>query len=370
MNIAKNNTVSHNNSNIRAIKRLLNVIKRQNLFKNNAARVLLNDRITADNERPVCTNNGTNSSGNGEYTYFYEHNEVPVLFLMGQSNIDGRGKLEDVPEINATFKDEVKIWNKPLERYPSEVRINHIDNGVWKDYEVGDMVTNPVGPQSFGPELQIAIMWRNLYYEQLGNKSLYIIKCAIGGTSLGRKAFDTVDDSWNNAGNTLRTLAVDYFARPAIRQLQIQNLIPKSIGFIWGQGENDAHSDVEATAYFDRLSKFIPDVIAKMGFPDSRVLIMGLSNALDNSSGWMKVKRAQIDYVLSDDHAVLIQTDGGHLSVDNHSMTTNHALPRYIPGGNVNSLHYTSRGLITLGSMFFCALEFPGASLVDYPVSK
>ena len=355
---AKNNTAADRASNIRAIKRLLNIKKRKS-----------NDRIVAGNQHSTYVDNDTVSCYNGECAYVYEKNEVPVVFLMGQSNIDGRGKLEDVPEVNATFNGEVKIWNKPLKRHPKNVRINHINNGVWKDYEVGDMVTSPEGPQSFGPELQIAIMWRNLYYEQLVNKPLYIIKCAIGSTSLGGRRFSKVDESWHDAENTLRTLAVDYFARPAIRQLQNQGLKPKSIGFIWGQGERDTKNNDQAAKYFVRLSKFIPDITAKIGFPDSRVLIMGLSNAHDNSSNWMAVKRAQIDYVLSDDRAVLIPTDGGHASADNHSVTIHHALPRYIMGANVTSLHYTSSGVITLGSLFFCALEFPGVSLVDYSVS-
>ena len=349
---AKNNAASDHTSIFRAIKRLLNI-------KNGKSK----DRKVAENEHSMYLDNDTVSCYNGDYGYFYESSEVPVLFLMGQSNIDGRGNLEDVPEINATFNGEVKIWNKPLKRHPRKVRINHKDNGAWTDYKVGDMVTSPKGPHSFGPELQIAIMWRNLYHEQLTNRTLYIIKCAIGSTSLGGRP--KVDESWNDAGNTLRTLAVDYFARPALRQLQIQGLVPKCIGFIWGQGERDTKNHVRAAKYFDRLSKFIPDMTAKIGFPDSRVLIMGLSNALDSLSDWMEVKRAQIDYVLSDDHAVLIQTDGEDLIVDNHSVTINHPLPRYILGGNVTSLHYTSRGVITLGSMFFCALDFPGVSLVE-----
>ena len=342
-------------STIEYIKRRLQTLKSE------YNRLELNDTQTVD---------GMNSSNVEEHSFSYEDSEVPVLYLLGQSNIDGRGTLTDIPNINVPFSGEVKIWNKPIQRSPSEIGTNHVDNGAWKDYEIGDMVTSPVGPQSFGPELQIAIKWRDMYYEQLGKKPLYIIKCAIGGTSLKRRRNSDIDQSWDNEVGSLRNLVVDYFARPAIQQLKIQGLMPKSIGFIWGQGESDAKSISESAAYFDELSEFIPDIVTKIGFPDTRVLIMGLSNACDYSLNWVEVKIAQMEYALKNDNAVLISTDGGHLGVDIETQTTNEAIPRYDLGKIISFLHYSSAGLITLGSQFFDALDFSGASFVDYVDNK
>ena len=349
------NPASHLASNIKYIKRRLRILKKEN----NCTKLIDTGNL-----------DGTNLSNNGELSFSYADDEVPVLFLLGQSNIDGRGKLSDIPDIDVTFSGEVKIWNKPLQRSPSEIGTNHVDNGAWKDYEVGDMVTSPVGPQPFGPELQIAIKWRDIYYEQLGKKPLYIIKCAIGGTGMNRRNAYDIDQSWDNGDGSLKNLAVKYFARPAIQQLETQGLTPKSIGFIWGQGESDTTSVGESAVYFDELSNFIPDIVTKIGFPDTRVLIMGLSNACDSSLNWAEVKMAQMEYVLKDDNAVLISTDGGHLSIDQETQNTKEAIPRYEHDRIVSFLHYKSAGLITLGSKFFDALEFPGKSFVDYSANK
>ena len=292
----------------------------------------------------------------------YDGDEVPILFLFGQSNMDGKGKLSDVPGLDVTFNGEVKIWNKPLTRNPSSISVNHTDDGVWKNYAIGDMITSPSGTNPFGPELQVARLWRDKYYARLKNKPLYIVKCAIGGASLHEN--NNVDQSWHDGLNSIRDLAVNYFSIPAIRQLQLQNLKPKCIGLVWGQGESDA-TPSESTAYQTNLTNLITDLTTQIGFPDAKIIVMGLSAACDDSTHWIAVKQAQADYVLSNANSTLITTDGKFEALGDLTIQIASPIARYLDNIGAGPMHYSSSGLITLGNKYFDSLNLNGTKYVE-----
>ena len=251
------------------------------------------------------SNKPINLVTNDQIQVSYAGNVVPVVLIFGQSNADGRGNTADMPGLDVNFPNaEVRIWNKAITRNPSSTSVNRVDNGQWKDYALGDMVVSPKGSAAtaFGPELPIALRWRDELYGQVG-KQLHIIKLAVGSTSLG--ANSSIDNNWSNKQDSLRQLAREYMVMPAIRQLQFEGKAPVCIGMIWCQGESDANSS-QAPYYLKNLRKFIPSFRQEIGFPNCRTIIAGLSKKYDDSDGSI-VKQAQIDFVAEDASTVLVR---------------------------------------------------------------
>lgn len=284
----------------------------------------------------------------------YGANEVPVLILLGQSNMDGRGNTADLPDLDVTFAGEVKIYDKPITRNPANSTINRVNNGVWKDYALGDMVTSPTGTAStaFGPELSIAIQWRDTKYNTTG-KPLYIIKCAVGGTGLAADA--NPDNSWDTSDDSLRQLFYEYFAAPALLDLRLQGLTPKCVGIIWGQGETDSFNSTKAAAYEANLTQLVGELPTTIGFPDAQFYLMGLSEYLDGDADWDLVKTAQANVATANSNVTLIPTDGSG---------TEFKINRYISGDPAGEIHYNSSGTMTLGVLYFKNLDL--INRIDY----
>lgn len=292
----------------------------------------------------------------GSISQSFKAFEVPMVILAGQSNMDGRGNLTDLPGLNTTFNGEVRVYDKPLVRTPANASINRQLDGVWKDYEVGDMVVEPNGAAAtaFGPELAIALRWRDEVFPITG-QVLHIVKAAIGGSSLADNG--TVDTSWADTEESLRQVMRDFIIFPAIKDLQQEGKTPYCIGYIWGQGENDGQNIDKANAYLTNLNNFIPEHRRELHFPDCRTLIMGLSPVFDGTEAWDTVKSAQASFCNGDDNSILIPTDGSGSSFE---------ISRYISGASAGPLHYSSLGLMQLGGLYFDNLDFNGTKLVEY----
>ncbi len=275
--------------------------------------------------------------------------DVPVVILMGQSNTDGRANLSDFAGLsasteNTSFAGKVKIFSKSVTRSPANAAVNRVDNGTWADYTVGNMVVSPTGTaaSAFGPEYPLAAWWRDTQHGSVG-KPLYIIKLAVGGTSLTPSG-TAADSNWSDSDGQLRELAREFVVSPALRLLRLQGLTPRLMGIFWGQGESDADSAAQATAYQAALTGLIAEMQAKYGFDNPRIVVMGLSAYNTPAVNWATVKAAQVSAVnalkASGKDVTLMSTDGS----DGVTPAS-----RYLSGVAAGNIHYDSLGQMQIG---------------------
>jgi hypothetical protein len=163
---------------------------------------------------------------------------LPVFILAGQSNMDGGGKMEELPaelkapQQNALF---VRFWGtefKPLE--PEKLGKN------------------------FGPEVTFgAEMARGL------KRPVGMVKLSSGGTSIEQHWNPTIYDKEKHVGELYKRL-VDY-----VRGIQAKQKNVKVVGMIWMQGEADAlyHSKT-VELYRDKFEALIDGCRKEFGAPD------------------------------------------------------------------------------------------------------
>lgn len=288
----------------------------------------------------------------------WQDDEAPLLIIMGQSNADGRGAKADLADM-ASFnfgaasiagaEPYVKIFNKSITRNPANSSVNRVYNGAWEDYtgSNGMIVSPQTGTlsTSCGPELAFAYIWANKIYPNVA-RSLYILKCAIGGTPLYYSGA-SADTNWASNAGQIRELFFKYLAQPAISSLLNSGKKPRLIGIYWAQGESDTDTTANANAYETNLTNFIADVRAKTGFTDGKFILQSLSN-YSNTTQWNTVKQAFINVANNDPRSKVIKIDG-----------TDGTFPsnRY----RSDTIHFTAIGCATNAAKAFAELEFPGS---------
>lgn len=288
----------------------------------------------------------------------YQGKEVPLLIILGQSNADGRGLQSEVPGLaGVTWTGQVRMYNKPITRNPASSAVNHVDNGSWVDFNYSTpMVVSPQGSGPMGSETAIAVEWARSFYATAG-KPLHIIKVAIGGTPLVT-ATSGADTNWGTAADQIWDLALNHTIRPALRKMLLDGKVPRCVGIYWAQGETDADVSASASGYEAALRSLITSRIrAKCGFPDARVLCMGLSAYTHPTpANWAAVKNAQIAVCEGSNKLTncrLIRTDGSD---------TQAPAQRYKPGVSAGDIHYTGVGLSAIATKIISNLEFPGSA--------
>ena len=285
----------------------------------------------------------------GAASYLNAVIEVPLLILIGQSNIDGRGILADAEWLQGGTFTNVKIFNKSITRNPADATVNRVDNGAWASFAYGtQMVVTPSGTNGFGPELPIALEWAAAF----PSTPLYIVKCAIGGTPLASTG-GGADTNWSTDTGQVWDLFLNYVLKPAIRKLRIDGKRPRCIGIVFGQGESDADTSAYAAAYATNLSAHIDRLKTLTGFSDPRCIVMGLSKYYAGTADGAAVIAAQRSVVAAKANSVFVATDGSDGLFE---------IPRYPNGIVAGNLHYNPNGITQLGQKFFEQLDLRGAS--------
>jgi Carbohydrate esterase, sialic acid-specific acetylesterase len=178
------------------------------------------------------------------------------ILLIGQSNMAGRGFLEDVPP----------IYNE---------HIQMLRNGRWQ------MMAEPINVDrhisGVGPAASFAQAWT----EDHPGGSIGIIPCAEGGSSI---------DEW----------AVDgLLTRHAISQAKLAVETSEIVGILWHQGESDSYGGRYKTCEGKSLSLF-KHLREELNAPDIPIMIGELGHFLGESGfGKSAVEYQQINEVLS-----------------------------------------------------------------------
>lgn len=276
-----------------------------------------------------------------------------LYYLGGQSNMDGYGRVAELPQELASGLEDVMIFhgNTSPDKSPVDGR------GVWSTLRPGHGVgfksdgKKNTYSNRFGVELTFARKLRQLN----PNDRIAIIKYSRGGTSLDRRAagnFGCWEPDFkegngqgqgvNQYDHFLATMRHAASTRDIDGDGEADTLVPA--GILWMQGESDATQTVEiARGYEHNLKRIIDLIRAAMRADDVPVAIGRISDSgSDKTDGktWDfgdEVRSAQKAFVEKDEAAALVT------STDNY--------------GYSDPWHYDSKGYIDLGRKFAEALQ-------------
>ncbi len=281
-----------------------------------------------------------------------------LFYLGGQSNMDGYGKVSELPEEARTPARGTYIFhgNPAPDGVPPDGR------GLWAPLQPGhgagfqsDGQTNRYGPR-FGVELTLAAALRHAF----PNTGIAFIKYSRGGTSIHAEAAGNFGcwepDFTATSGKDPHSNQYDHFHATLRNAFAIKDidqdgepdrLIPK--GIFWMQGESDAaYTAAIAEAYEGNLKRLMDLIRAALHAPDLPVVIGRISDSKANSDTptWKhgnRVRQAQADFCDRDRFATLVQRTDSY--------------------GYSDPWHYDSKGYLDLGEAFAEALlPYLGAS--------
>ncbi|MFD2923928.1 sialate O-acetylesterase [Halobacillus naozhouensis] len=178
------------------------------------------------------------------------------ILIIGQSNMAGRGFIEDVPP----------IYNE---------HINMLRNGRWQ------MMAEPLNfdrhVAGVGPAASFAQAWT----EDHPGESIGIIACAEGGSSI---------DEWTIGG---------LLARHAISEAKFAIETSEIVGILWHQGESDSYGERYKT-YEDKLLSLFKHLREELNAPHIPIIVGELGHYLGETGfGKSAVEYNQINQVLS-----------------------------------------------------------------------
>jgi len=271
-----------------------------------------------------------------------------LYYLGGQSNMDGYGRVEDLPIELLGPVAGVMIFhgNASPDGAPVDGR------GLWSElrpgHGVGYSSTGTTADYSdrFGVELTFA---RTLL-EKDPEARIAIIKYSRGGTSIDRAAaadFGCWDPDYPGDGSR-GVNQYDHFLATVRHAMSVDDidgdgsrdtLVPR--GIVWMQGESDAyHSEEIALRYEENLDRLMGLIRAALRDPDVPVVVGRISDSGrddDEEDGkvWNfgdTVRAAQASFVADDACAALVTSTDGYSYSD--------------------PWHYDSAGYLDLGTRF------------------
>ena len=267
---------------------------------------------------------------------------IRVFYLGGQSNMDGFGYTNELPEsLNKTCKNVWIFHGNPAR---DDEALGGI--GVWEPLKPGhgarfssDGKENNLSNR-FGVELSFAEKIQELY----PNEKIAIIKYSRGGTAIdtmmaksagawdpdfrGKKGINQYDHFLQTVRNAFETKDIDGNGK-------LDKLIP--CGILWMQGEADAETEETAHRYYDNLKRLMDLIRAAFRIDDLPVVIGKISDSWNNDKGkvWNygeMVQAAQEKFASTDENAAIVRDT------------------RYYKYSD--PWHYDSEGYIDLGEKF------------------
>ncbi|MBL1219461.1 sialate O-acetylesterase [Chryseobacterium sp. L7] len=164
---------------------------------------------------------------------------IHSFLMIGQSNMAGRGFLNQVPPI---YDEKIKM----------------LRNGRWQ------MMTEPVNDDRSTSGISLAASFASSWRLFLNQKDdIALIPCADGGTSL---------DDWSVEGPLFQN---------AVLQAKAAQKISVLSGILWHQGESDSNGKKHLT-YKEKLAIIIKTLREELNAPDLPVIIGGLGDFLQD----------------------------------------------------------------------------------------
>ena len=224
---------------------------------------------------------------------------IHSFLLIGQSNMAGRGFLNEAPKIDATH---IKV----------------LRNGRWQP------MYRPVNADRSFSGSNLAERFAELYAEKYG-VDVGLIPCADGGTSL---------EQWKPGG-----LLYDH----AVYQARLADRTSTIAGVLWHQGEADC-TPRYFTTYAERLTRMLTSLRRDLDLHDVPILLGGLGDFLARLE---KIPEIQQHYPKVND-ALMMAAETlpmtGFVSAEGLS-------------SNPDNLHFNANALYEFGQRYFEAFE-------------
>ena len=232
--------------------------------------------------------------------------EVSVYLLLGQSNMDGRGKISDLPDSRKGQRDGVLI------NYHNSASVN---SGGWQTlapgYSMPPNSTSLPAP-TFGLELGFADRLQQRGAEQ----NIALLKVSKGGTSLY--------EDWNPGNRSGQSKGAMYALlesalTSATIELEQNGDTLRFGGVIWHQGEADAAAKRTSAQYEADLKNFIGEVRSLTSQPDL-AFVMG---EIPDVSRRETIRSAQVNIVSTVPQTALVSANGLTLQDDGVHLDAN-----------------------------------------------
>ncbi len=267
--------------------------------------------------------------------------EYRLYFLAGQSNMEGYGYNDELPERYRKIADRIMIFTG------AGVGDREAGGGAgaWDKLQPGhgtgfrsDGERNRLSDR-FGPELTFG--WRLAELDPDAN--IAIVKYSRGGSTLqlGASGYGTWEpdfDGINQYDNALTTIRTALAARDIDGDRVVDRLRPA--GIVWMQGESDAyHSQAAADAYAGNLKRMMDLLRAALRVDDLPVVIGKITDSGRADDGKLMdyidtVQQAQLDFADKDACATVV------------TVTDELSYP------SDDDWHYDSAGYVRLGIAF------------------
>lgn len=175
--------------------------------------------------------------------------------MVGQSNMAGRGYLNDVQQI---YDEKIKV----------------LVNGRWQT------MTEPINFDRPTSGIGLAASFAGAWRLKNDQEEIGLIPCADGGTSL---------DDWAVGGALFES---------AVLQAKLALKTSKLTGILWHQGENDSFGGLSAL-YYDKLSIIVDAFRSQLDAPDIPFIAGGLGDFLSGGRyGKYFTEYNEINYAL------------------------------------------------------------------------
>lgn len=283
-----------------------------------------------------CQNNNNESSSLIEN----EPKNVDVIILAGQSNAEGHS-LSDylLGQIDDDLKEKVlNGFDNTYIRYKCGSYGTTYTSGNYNRTYQKVSIGQGGNVSRFGPEIGMAKYFDE--NQEILNKEIYIIKYAVGGTSIYKdwrspSSANLVDKT----GQLYETLL--HFTDEALTQLKKKDLIPTIKAICWMQGESDGI----ANTYETLEENFINDLLEEFSiYAPGDGKIKFVDAGISQSPAWpyyQTINNAKkANQAKDSDNRVYIDTINEGLTYDLE------------PEVNPDICHYDSLSMLKLGELF------------------
>lgn len=271
--------------------------------------------------------------------------EADLYILAGQSNMDGQGSVDDLPDYLSGIRNNAWIYspNRRDDQQPID------DRGFWDRLRPGHGDGYQTDGErsflsdSFGPELSFVERLMGFNSE----KTVLIYKYAKGGSSIHPDVasdWGCWDPDYERGNGINQWTHFRHHLNRAIERAEkrFESVMPA--GILWLQGESDAsHTRTIAEAYAGNLSNLLNSIRKEAKDLTLPVVVGEISDSMMGRGKRRQtypfgdiVKSAQRQFVEQDNYAALVTTPEDH--------------------GFIDAWHYDSQTYIDLGIRFADAI--------------
>lgn len=253
-----------------------------------------------------------------------------IFINAGQSNVDGARPIAELPAQYQQTYTRTKFYRRSADNTFTFIPL---DWTVEESFKAGNLTIGSYYADQFFlfPQIQALL-----------NKDIYVVHHALGGTALNIEWKPTA-----TVGNLYKELI--FKIKSTINMYTDTDGVAPNFRFMyWGQGENDARTQIAADAYQTNLTNFINNIRSQTGLTNLPFLIGRLNSGIAASGPydfWATVRAAQEAVCQGGSAAIsgvyLVNQDNAQLN-------------------SADFVHYTTTGYLTIASNILSVAQTNG----------